>query len=311
MPGTTLRLATRGSPLARWQAAHVADLLHQRAGVDAIHVIVETAGDRDREAPLEEVGGQGIFVKEVQQAVLDGRADVAVHSAKDLPASVAVPGLVIGAVPERADRRDALVGATLAGLARGATVATGSARRRVQLAVARPDLAFVPLRGNLGTRLDRVGTGGIDAVLVAQAALDRLGHRPAPGAHQVLEVEVMIPQVGQGALALECRVGDGPVLEALGLVDHEPSHRELVAERAFLARLGGGCSLPVGATATASAGGGASVTGMLAVDGGRTVVRATASGHDLVRVGSGVAGQLLDQVGAAWTAAPGAGGTVP
>ncbi len=295
--------------MARWQAAHVAGLLADLTGRASEVVVVETTGDRDRDVPLEEVGGQGIFVKEVQQAVLDGRADVAVHSAKDLPASTSVPGLVLAAVPVRGDRRDALVGATVATLPPGSTVATGSARRRVQLAALRPDLGFVPLRGNLGTRLARVGTGGVAAVLVAQAALDRLSWRPeGPGLHDVLDVEAMVPQVGQGALALECRGADAPVLDALARLDDEPSHRELVAERAFLAHLGGGCTLPVGATATVrpggGEGGGVSVLGVLADAGGHTVVRETMTGADPAAVGAEVARRLLGEVGRWWPGGP-------
>src|SRR4051794_13815054 len=169
-PGRRLRAATRGSALARWQTDHVAGLL----GADVDVVVVETTGDRRTDVAIHEMGGQGVFVKEVQAAVLDGRADIAVHSAKDLP-SVTMPGLTIAAVPERADPRDALVGSTLEGLGAGARVATGSVRRRAQLAWLRPDLTFVGLRGNMGTRLERAGTPEIDAVVVAYAALQRLG----------------------------------------------------------------------------------------------------------------------------------------
>src|SRR5688500_4673500 len=190
-----VRVATRGSPLARWQADHVAMLL----GEDAALVVVETTGDRRQDVPIWEMGGQGVFVKEVQAAVLDGRADVAVHSAKDLP-SQPTPGLMIAAVPEREDPRDALVGASLAGLRAGGRVATGSVRRRAQLAGLRPDLTFQGLRGNVGTRVERAGVGGIDAVVVAYAGLIRLGL--ADRAAEVLSPALMLPQVAQGALAV-------------------------------------------------------------------------------------------------------------
>ncbi len=193
-----LRLATRGSALARWQAAEVARLLREvdpDRGVEL--VVVATTGDRRQDVPVWQMGGQGVFVKEVQAAVLEGRADAAVHSAKDLP-SRTEPGLVLAAIPKRADPRDVLVGSTLAGLGPGALVATGSVRRRAQLAWLRPDLTFAGLRGNIATRLDRVPTRG--AVVMAMAALERLGL--AARASEVLDVSVMLPQVGQGAIGV-------------------------------------------------------------------------------------------------------------
>src|SRR5580704_1977506 len=185
-----LRVATRGSDLARWQATFVADRLrtaHPDLTVEL--VVVSTTGDRRQDLPVWEIGGQGVFVKEVQAAVLEGRADVAVHSAKDLP-STSAPGLLLAAFPGRADPRDALVGAPLAALGPGALVATGSVRRRAQLAWVRPDLTFTGLRGNVATRLDRVPAGG--AAVVAAAALERLGL--ADRAAEILAVEVMLPQ---------------------------------------------------------------------------------------------------------------------
>ena len=174
-----IRAATRGSALARWQADRLAALVTAaRPDCTVEIVIVETAGDLDRITPLEQMGGQGVFVKEVQNAVLDGRADVAVHSAKDLPA-LTPDGLTLIAIPERAAPRDALVGCRLDDLPRGATVATGSIRRRAQLGHRRPDLSFVGLRGNIGTRLDRLdGPDGFAAIVMASAALDRLGLAP-------------------------------------------------------------------------------------------------------------------------------------
>jgi hydroxymethylbilane synthase len=169
-----LRIATRGSELALWQARHVADLLTAAdPSIEIELVVVRTTGDQRVDVPIWELGGKGVFVAEVRTAVLDGRAELAVHSAKDLPA-VPVEGLELVAVPERADARDALVGGALEDLAPGALVATGSVRRRAQLAWARPDLRFCGVRGNIATRLDHVGRDGIDAVVVAVAALDRL-----------------------------------------------------------------------------------------------------------------------------------------
>jgi hydroxymethylbilane synthase len=297
---TRLRIATRGSALARWQADHVAALLHKAdPAVEAVVVVVETSGDRRLDVPIWELGGKGVFVKEVQAAVLDGRADLAVHSAKDLP-SATPEGLVIGAVPERADARDALVGATLAGLPDGAVVATGSLRRRAQIAHARPDLRFEGLRGNMATRVARAGTGGVAAVVVAAAALDRLawGDRIA----ERLAVDVVLPQVGQAALAVECRADDAGVRAALAAIEDGPSRRAVDAERGFLAELGGDCSLPAAAYAVV-AGDDAdlSVRGLLATVDGATVVRHEVWGaaRDGEALGRALARHLLDDQGGA------------
>lgn len=243
--GVTLRAATRRSPLARWQADHVAALLAAaHPGITVELVGVETEGDQRLDVPISAIGGKGVFAKEVQQAVLDGRADFAVHSAKDLPA-VTVDGLDLAAVPARGDARDALVGATLDDLPEGATVASGSMRRRAQLARLRPDLVFAELRGNMTTRLSKVPPGG--AIVVAVAAFERLGLMEHLA--DVFEVDRMIPQVGQGALGVECRADDPVTRELLAAVEHEPTRRRVDAERAFLATLGGDCDLPAGAHA--------------------------------------------------------------
>jgi len=268
-----LKLATRGSTLARWQADEVARLLRRAdPHLDVELVVVETTGDRRQDLPVWELGGQGVFVKEVQAAVLDGRADVAVHSAKDLP-SLTGPGLRLAAIPVRADPRDALVGSTLEGLAPGAAVATGSVRRRAQLAWLRPDLTFVQLRGNIATRLDRVPTGG--AAVVAAAALDRLGL--GSRASEVLDVSAVLPQVGQGAIGVECRSEDQAAMGALASIDDADAHACVDAERAFLDRLGGACDLPVGALAHIDENG-LSIEGLLASQDGRVVLRARRSG---------------------------------
>ena len=264
-----LRIATRGSALARWQAEEVARLARLAdPNVDAELVIVETVGDRRRDVPIVEMGGQGVFVKEVEAAVVEGRADVAVHSAKDLPSSSSTDGLVIGAVLERADPRDALVGSTLENLPAGATVATGSVRRRAQLAWLRPDLTFAELRGNIPTRLEKVPLGG--AVVVAAAALSRLGLLER--ADEVLDVSAMLPQVAQGAIAVEYRKADRAVGELLAAIDHLPTRTAVECERGFLARLGGGCDLPVGAYARVD-GDRIDVEGMLASADGRVMLR--------------------------------------
>ncbi len=302
-----LRLATRGSPLALWQAHRVVALL-AAAGIDAAPVLVDTEGDRRTDVPLSQLGGQGVFVKEVQAAVARGDADAAVHSAKDLPASDAlgVPGLVLAAFPERADPRDVLVGGRLDTLATGATVATGSARRRSQLANLRPDLTFADLRGNLATRLARVGDEGITAVVAARAALDRLDWRAPDGVEvETLEPGVMLPQVAQGALAVECRADDDATRRSLAAIDDAGVRTVVEAERAFLAELGGGCTLPVGAHAVADApsGTGASggallrLTGLLAGADGHVVLRHEATGDDGPALGRSVARYLLDDAG--------------
>ncbi len=300
MTARVLRAATRSSPLARWQADHVAALLTvAHPGLEVEIVPVDTEGDRRLDVPISSIGGKGVFAKEVQAAVLDGRADFAVHSAKDLPA-VTVPGLSLACVPQRGDARDALVGSTLAALATGAIVATGSQRRRAQLAALRPDLTFVELRGNMATRLAKVPDHG--AIVVAAVALDRLGL--ADRLTEVLDVEQMVPQVGQGALAVECRSDDEVALDLLSGIEHGPSRRRVDAERAFLAELGGDCDLPAGAHATLDAGEDAGVLrleGFLAGSdvGGedQRVVRHTAAGDDPESVGITVARHLREALG--------------
>ncbi len=284
-----IRLATRGSALARWQATWVGAQLD----ADTELVVVTTTGDTRHDVPIHAMGGTGVFVKEVQQAVLDGRADAAVHSAKDLPATP-TPGLVIAAVPARADARDALVGSTLEDLVSGAVVATGSVRRRAQLAAIRPDLRFEELRGNIATRLEKAA--GFDAVVVAVAALVRLGLGDHIAA--VLPETVMTPQVGQGALAVECRVDDDATRVRLARIDDQPSHEALRCERAFLRRLGGGCDLPCGAHARHEDGDLVLSAVLLSLD-GTTVTRATGRGHVPETIGAEVAERLLDDGGRA------------
>jgi len=294
--GRTLRLATRGSPLALFQARRVADRLGALPGAPRCQaVVVQTTGDALVDVPVAQLGGQGAFVKEVQLAVLDGRADLAVHSAKDLP-SLTPPGLVLACVPERVDPRDALVGATLEGLATGTTVATGSVRRRAQLAWLRPDLTFCDLRGNMATRLQRaleVGAG-----VLAFAALERLGLSAQVA--EVLDPRTLLPQVGQGALAVECRHDDSAVLELLAAVDDPEAHTAVEAERGFLGALGGGCTLPLGALAVL--GDGATrltIDGFLASRDGRILLRRSISGPSSApeELGRRLAYVLLDECG--------------
>jgi hydroxymethylbilane synthase len=291
-----LRVATRGSELALLQARSVAE----RLGEDCELVVVSTTGDRRSDVPIHTLGGTGVFVKEVQQAVLDGRADVAVHSAKDLTSSD-TPGLVLASFPERADPRDALVGAALAELPVGARVASGSVRRRAQLAGLRPDLRFAELRGNIPTRVRQARAH--DAVVVAAAALDRLGvaalDLTEADVHRLAPSEVL-SQVGQGALAVECRAGDDDVQARLAAIDDRPTRTAVVAERAFLAELGGGCNLPCGALASVGPDGGLTIEVLLASLDGRVVLRtrrAAGPGEEPAAVGRAATADLLDACG--------------
>jgi hydroxymethylbilane synthase len=252
-----LRAATRSSPLARWQTDHVIALLEAaHPGLEVEPVLLTSAPDKDLTTPISALGGKGLFAKEVQEAVLDGRADLAVHSAKDLP-SQTVPGLTLAAVPERGDARDVLVGAALVDLPVGAVVATGSNRRRVQLQDLRPDLRFVELRGNIQRRVATAGTAiedgelagtRITAIIAAGAAL--LRQDMEADITDWLPPYVMTPQVGQGALGIECRADDEATRAALAAIEHAPSRRRVDAERSFLVALGGDCDLPAGAHAT-------------------------------------------------------------
>lgn len=238
-----LRIATRGSAQAVTQAQAVAEQL-SAAGYDTELVLIDTHGDRTQatNVPLHLIGGQGVFVKEVQRAVLDQRADIAVHSAKDLP-TTEQPGLTIAAYTKRRSAADALIGRSLIDLPAGATVATGSVRRRAQLGRARPDLQFVELRGNIHTRLGKIPDGG--SIVMAVAALEVLGL--TGDITDVLDPAEFVPAVGQGCVAVESRSGDHRVLDALSSIDHDVTRHEVTVERAFLAELGSGCSLPVGA----------------------------------------------------------------
>lgn len=237
-----LRLATRGSRQALAQSNAVASLIRAEAGREVVLVEISTIGDRTQgdNVPLHSIGGQGVFVKEVQRAVLDGRADLAAHSAKDLPSDTAV-GLMLAAFTARRSSNDVLIGATLDELPLGAIVASGSVRRRAQLASVRPDLDFVELRGNIDSRLSKIPEGG--AIVMALAALEILGMTDR--VDQVLDIESFVPAVGQGCVAVECRIDDAETIAALDAIDHVATRRRVEVERAFLAELGSGCSLPV------------------------------------------------------------------
>jgi hydroxymethylbilane synthase len=288
---TSLRLGTRRSPLAMAQARRVADLLGA-TGVACEIVAVETSGDRRRDVPLATLGGQGVFAVEIQRALAAGEVDAAVHSAKDLP-SATPPGLVLACVPERRDAADVLVGRTLAGLGPGSSVATGSPRRRALLLERRPDLNVVELRGNMATRLARAG-GDVDAIVAAAAALERLGetHRVA----ERLDPTWFVPQVGQGAIAVEAREGDEIALRALAGIDDALAHTALRCERAFLRTLGTGCTVPAGAHAHAGAHG-VTLRGVMLASDGTTSLREEMTGTDPEDLGAALARVLADERG--------------
>jgi hydroxymethylbilane synthase len=250
----TLRIGTRGSRLALWQANHVADLLRPLAAPRPVElVIIETSGDQDIDRPLHQLGGVGVFTKEIQRALLDCRVDVAVHSLKDLPTD-AVDGLALAAVPPRADTEDVLIAPrhrSFERLPAGAVVATGSLRRRAQLLHRRPDLKLVDIRGNVDTRLRKVHEQGLDGLILAKAGLVRLGL--ADAITDVLDQTWMLPAVGQGALGIECRADDAASLTIVGRLDDATTRAAVTAERALLAALGGGCHVPLGARATVTA----------------------------------------------------------
>ena len=290
-----VRIATRSSAQALAQTTWVAARLRAlHPDLETTLVPTETGGDIDKTTPIWELGGKGIFAKEVQLAVLSGRADLAVHSGKDLP-SLTPAGLTIAAVPTRRDPRDALVGCRLADLQPGARVATGSIRRRTQLAWLRPDLTFAGLRGNIGTRLEQAVEH--DAILVAAAALAWLGETGR--AAEILEPDVMLPQVAQGTLAVECRAEDEPVVAALAALEDPLTRRCFDAERAFLATLGGDCNLPAGAYATPAGGGAVRVAGLIGSLDGHVVLRTERCAANACEAGRAVANHLLDQGGRA------------
>lgn len=249
----TLRIATRRSALAMWQANHVAALLRGREpGLEVRLLELVTRGDRILDVPLAEVGGKGLFVKEIEEALLRGDAEVAVHSMKDLPASLA-PGLTVAATPVREDARDALVsrGLRLEALPRGARVGTASLRRAAQLRATRPDLRVETIRGNVQTRLRKLDEG-LDAVVLAYAGLRRLGL--ADRVVQVFSIEEMLPAVAQGALAVEARASDAETLRRVAPFDDSTTRHQVEAERGLLRRLEGGCQVPLAAHATVQAG---------------------------------------------------------
>jgi hydroxymethylbilane synthase len=295
-----IRIATRRSPLAKWQANHVASLLRAaEPGLDVrLHEVV-TRGDKILDVPLADVGGKGLFVKEIEDALLAGDAEIAVHSMKDLPALLS-DGLVLAAVPEREDPRDALCSPrwkTLDRLPRGAKVGTSSLRRGAQLKAVRPDLDVQMVRGNVETRL-RKASEGLDAVVLAYAGLRRLGL--ADRATQVLSTDEMLPAVAQGALALETRADDAATRKRLAVLEHPETRVRTEAERGFLARIEGGCQVPIAGHARVE-GGKVILRALVASIDGERIIRGerTAALAEARRMGEALAEELLSKGAAA------------
>ncbi len=299
MSAQTLRIATRKSPLALWQADHVAALLRRHhPGLEVELLPMSTRGDRILDAPLAKIGGKGLFLKELEQRLLEGDADLAVHSMKDVP--VELPeGLEIATILAREDPRDALVSrhpGGLDGLPRGAVVGTSSLRRRCQLMALRPDLTIHDLRGNVGTRLGKLEAGEYDAIVLAGAGLIRLGEAQRISAW--LDTGTLLPAIGQGAIGIECRQGDQRVRELLAPLDDPDTHTRVAAERGVNERLEGGCQVPLAAHATLE-GGRLHLRALLGSPDGRCLLRAETEGaREQARELGLRAGQvLLDQGG--------------
>jgi hydroxymethylbilane synthase len=291
----TLRFGTRGSRLAVAQSNQVADALRAR-GLEVELVTIRTSGDRLADVALADFGGEALFVKEIEEALLDGRVDAGVHSLKDMPA-VLPEGLCLAAFPPREDPRDVLLtraGGGLADLPRGARVATSSLRRRALLLARRPDLSVEPIRGNVDTRLRKLDEGLYDAMVMARAGLDRLGLKPEHS--HVLSAEELLPAVGQGILGVEVRTVDQLVLETLSSLDDAAARAEALAERAFLRRLGAGCHTPVAGLARLT-GATVEMDGLVSSLDGRAVIRGRAGGpaNRAEAVGESLAEDLLSR----------------
>jgi len=281
-----LVIASRGSQLALWQARWVESQL-SAAGHECRIEIIKTTGDKITDVPLAKVGGKGLFTKEIEEALLDGRAQLAVHSLKDLPTELP-EGLVLAAVPERQDPCDAVIGRKLDQLPRGAKVGTSSLRRSAQLRGLRPDLVIESVRGNLDTRLRKLDEGQYDAILLAAAGLKRLGWGGRIA--EILPPAVMCPAVGQGALAIETCAG----FELPAVLDHADTHTAVLAERAVLHALGGGCQVPIGAHACVN-GDRLQLQAIVAAPDGSQVIRAQSEGEasQAAQIGKALAAELL------------------
>jgi hydroxymethylbilane synthase len=291
-----LRIGSRGSQLALWQANHVASRLRERGhevDVDIIH----TTGDKITDVALAKVGAKGMFTKEIEEALASGHVDLAVHSLKDLPTELSEE-FEIAAVPAREDPRDALCStrySSIEDLPRGARVGTSSLRREAQLKGLRPDVVVHPLRGNVDTRLRKLESGEYDAIVLAMAGLKRLGRTEL--VRQIITVEKMCPAAGQGALGIEIRSGDELVRNALAFLDDQGTRAETECERALLRQLGGGCQVPIGANAK-WADGEVQLEAVVASPDGRMLLRESGNGNDPLRLGETVGEKLLQRGGA-------------
>jgi len=290
-----LTFATRPSALARWQTAHVIQLLQDASpDLECTEQVITTAGDRIIDRPLPEIGGKGVFTSELENALLSGEVDVAVHSLKDLPVEDS-PGIVIAAIPERGSAFDVLVSIeerTLADLPEGARVGTCSVRRTAQLLSLRPDLTILPVRGNVDTRVRKVIDGEYDAIVLAYAGLARLGLQGY--ITETFPLNVMLPAPGQGALAVQCRAEDRETLQLLAAIHHPPTEAAVNAERAFLASLGGGCSVPVAAFAEKNDSG-IILTGAVISADGKQAIRLSAVDREPRELGERLAGLVLER----------------
>ena len=293
-------IGTRGSKLALWQADYIEQRLREEyPGLSVTQKRVTTKGDRILDVPLAKIGGKGLFTKELEEEMLSGGIDLAVHSLKDMPAKVP-DGLIIAAVTKRLDPGDALVSnrfSSFEELPKGARVGTSSLRRRAQLLCARPDLEMLDLRGNVNTRLRKLDEGEYDAIVLAVAGLKRLGF--ADRIRQVLPREMVLPAVGQGALAIETREDDKETRDMLAFLRDDDTICCTEAERSFLARVEGGCQVPVGVYATAE-GDGLNVEAVIASLDGQRFYRGNVKGtrKDAAKLGENLAEKLLDEGGA-------------
>ena len=292
-----LRIGSRGSQLALWQANHIRSLLVER-GHQAEIEISKTTGDKISDVALAKVGTKGMFTKEIEEALVEGRIDLAVHSLKDLPTDIP-PGLEIAAVTTRGNPRDVFCSpkyASLEDLPPGARVGTSSLRRQAQLKALRPDLAIHPLRGNVDTRLRKLEAGEFDAIILAAAGLDRLGRTEL--VRQILPPGVMCPAAGQGALGVETRDGDIATRQLLKFLDDPAARATTTCERALLKKLGGGCQVPIGALAEVREGI-LHLEAIVADPDGSRLIRESRDGSDPVLLGEAVGAALLDRGGEA------------
>jgi hydroxymethylbilane synthase len=296
---TTLRIGTRGSQLAIWQANWIKEqLINHHSDLNIEVITIKTTGDKILDVPLAKVGGKGLFVKEIETALLEGAIDLAVHSMKDVPTDLP-ERLRIVAVTEREDPRDAVIGGNsipIMELPQGAKIGTSSLRRQAQLLAARPDFILEPLRGNVNTRLRKLREGMYDAIILAMAGVKRLGWEKE--VTEILETDVMLPAIGQGALGIEAKTDDIETIQKISFLDHEETNSCVAAERSFLQRLEGGCQVPIAAHAVREDGD-VLLTGLVASVDGKKVVQFSDRGpsKDALNLGTELAGRILESGG--------------